>query len=275
MNTTPELELRELKALTTVIKDVWKDDFSEMAFASFKRRVEKLMLKKQIASADELVKFVKDYRQNYDEFVTTLSIDNTELFRDPSFWRSLRNELRNLSGTKLNIWLPQVASGEELYSLCILLKEKNMYQDCAIIASDFNEHILASAKKGIYPQRHIETWQNNYERLESGGNLTTYYTRPNQFEVQLNPELLQQVTFKVNKITGSEIVGKFDLIIYRNQLIYFNSSMQEKVCKTLMNNLKTRGLLAIGFKENIQSNTCYLNLAVVSEEEKIYRKLRD
>ncbi len=275
MNTTPELELRELKALTTVIKDVWKDDFSEMAFASFKRRVEKLMLKKQIASADELVKFVKDNRQNYDEFVTTLSIDNTELFRDPSFWRSLRNELRNLSGTKLNIWLPQVASGEELYSLCILLKEKNMYQDCAIIASDFNEHILASAKKGIYPQRHIETWQNNYERLESGGNLTTYYTRPNQFEVQLNPELLQQVTFKVNKITGSEIVGKFDLIIYRNQLIYFNSSMQEKVCKTLMNNLKTRGLLAIGFKENIQSNTCYLNLAVVSEEEKIYRKLRD
>ncbi len=270
-----ELELREIKGITGVIKETYGLDLTELAFASMKRKLERYMETNNIQLADDLSIRIKTDEVFYNQFIKDISIPNTELFRDPSFWRALRTELKYIEGNKLNVWFPTVASGEELYSFCILVKENGWYQDIKIWATDLNDNILNEAKKGIYPQRHHETWASNYERLEFGGNLENHFTRPTPFELKVNPALLDNVTFEKFNIISGAPKKKFDIIIYRNQLIYFNASLQEKVTQTIFNSLKLKGILAVGFKENIQQNKLYSNLSVLSAEEKIFRKVKE
>jgi chemotaxis protein methyltransferase CheR len=271
-----DIDIADLKRISELIYTKYNYDFRNYAMSSFKRRVLRIMELKKL-SVEALLKKFSDSPAFINEFLDELTVNVTEMFRDPSFWRIMREEIIPaimLNHKQFKIWHAGCSSGEEVVSMCIMLKEMGVLHDVTVIATDLDVNILDRAKMATYPIKNMELNEKNYIRFQGIGNFKDYYREENGSAV-FNKELLMNVSFRRHDLVTGDIFNKFDLILCRNVMIYFNQTLQNEVLKKFHESLFKYGYLAIGSKESLIWCDYANRFIVVNNEEKIYKKIKD
>lgn len=252
-----------------LIKDVYEMygyDFSEYSRASFKRRVNRICLIDRFTSFAELRYTVLNDPEYLKRFVEEITVNVTEMFRDPLFFKKLREKILPQLGTYplIRIWIAGCSTGEEAYSIAILLKEANLYHKSLIYGTDLNPTVLETARAGVFPLQQMKIYSENY--MLSGGkkDFSDYYTA-NYDSVQFDKSLKEKLILSTHNLVSDSSFNSFQLIICRNVLIYFDRELQERVFKLFDNSLENLGYLALGSKETIR----------FSKLDKIYHQVDD
>ena len=278
-NTTSEkdiqVELEDLKQLSDAILTKYGYDFSNYAMSSFKRRVIMVMKKHGVKTLEALTHKVLFNPAFFDQFILDITVNTTEMFRDPSFWSVLRKSVLPVLNTRpeFNIWHCACSSGEEVVSLAIMLKEEGMLDRAKIYATDINARVMDVAKQARYPSRNLDLSTNNYQETQPKGQLSDYYTMVDN-EVQFDQSLIENVKFKHHDLAVDYHFFKFDLILCRNVLIYFNQDLQNRVFELLHNSMFLNGYLALGAKESLIWCKIADKFETFDESEKIYKKIK-
>lgn len=264
----------ELDLLLDAVKTRYGYDFRDYAKASMVRRVRKYMDKTGIHHVSELIPlFLHDSRAFY-QFVRSLSVVVTEMFRDPEVFKVLREEVVPVLKTYpfVKIWHAGCASGEEVYSMAILLEEEGILDRCQIYATDFNDDALKLAKEGIYPTGNIELYEQNYSLSGGKFQLSDYWV--NCYDsIKINSRLVERVTFANHNLVTDGVFGEMNLVMCRNVLIYFNEQLQDRALTLIKDSLCPRGFLCIGRRENLKFSQIRSQLEDVDNALRIYRKL--
>lgn len=271
-----DIDIADLKRISELIFLKYKYDFRNYAMSSFKRRVLRIMELRKL-TIDSLLKKLNDSPNFINEFLDELTVNVTEMFRDPSFWRIMREEVIPailLNHKQFKIWHAGCSSGEEVMSMTIMLKEMGILHDVTIIATDLDTSILERAKTGIYPVKNMELNEKNYIRFQGTSSLHNYYKEENGMAV-FNKELLINTSFRKHDLVLGDVFNKFDLILCRNVMIYFNQTLQNEVLKKFHESLFKYGYLSIGSKESLIWCDYANRFIVVNNEEKIYKKIKD
>jgi chemotaxis protein methyltransferase CheR len=272
-----DIDIADLKRISELIYQKYNYDFRNYAMSSFKRRVLRIMELKKL-NVDGLIKKLNETPIFINEFLDELTVNVTEMFRDPSFWRIMREEIIPailLNHKQFKIWHAGCSSGEEVLTMCIMLKEMGILHDVSLIATDLDVNILERAKSGTYPIKNMELNEKNYIRFQgTATSLKEYYKEDNGYAV-FNKELLNNVSFRKHDLVLGEVFNKFDLILCRNVMIYFNQTLQNEVLKKFHESLFKYGYLAIGSKESLIWCDYANRFIVVNNEEKIYKKIKD
>lgn len=271
-----DIDIADLKKITELIQAKYGYDFRNYAMSSFKRRMLRILELKNL-TIDTLLKKLNDQPGFIEEFLDELTVNVTEMFRDPGFWRIMRDEI--IPGILLNhksfkIWHAGCSSGEEVLSMTILLKEMGILQDVQLFASDLDVTILEKAKSASYPIKNMELNEKNYIRFEGKKSLKEYYKEESGKAI-FDKELMQNVTFRKHDLVNGDIFSKFDLVLCRNVMIYFNQTLQNEVLKKFHESLFKYGYLAIGSKESLIWCDVASKFLVVNNEEKVYKKIKD
>lgn len=272
-----DIDIADLKRISELIYQKYNYDFRNYAMSSLKRRVLRIMELKKM-NIDALLKKLTDSPPFINEFLDELTVNVTEMFRDPSFWRIMREEIIPsilLNHKQFKIWHAGCSSGEEVVTMAIMLREMGILNDVSLIATDLDVNILERAKTGMYPIKNMELNEKNYIRFQgSAGSLKEYYREENGHAI-FHKELLSNVSFRKHDLVLGEIFNKFDLILCRNVMIYFNQTLQNDVLKKFHESLFKYGYLAIGSKESLIWCDYANRFIVVNNEEKIYKKIKD
>ena len=273
-----EIEIAEVRQLTEVVKSTYNYDFGDYALSSFKRRLSRVLEVHSHENMPSLITKVKSDPVYFRDFLAEITVNVTEMFRDPSFWRLLRDdvipELLKVS-SNLKIWHAGCSSGEEVYSMSILLKEMGILETTKLFASDIDHEILASAQSRFVKQKSQETNRKNYESFNNGVGGIDQYFGEKEGGYELDASLLKNVSFKEHNLVSDSAFSKFDLILCRNVLIYFNQTLQNKVLKTFNQSLFKGSLLAIGSKESLIWCEDINKFSVFNNEEKVYKKIAE
>ncbi|UKN01614.1 protein-glutamate O-methyltransferase CheR [Paracrocinitomix mangrovi] len=269
-----EISLSQISKLNEAVSNAYGFDFTNYAMSSFKRRVTRYMAVEKIPGVHELIEKVVSNKRFFDHFLTEITVNTTEMFRDPTMWITLRDEVipSLLYKKQVRVWHVGCSSGEEVYSLVILLEELGVRSKFSVVATDINEEVIEVAKNGLYPARNLDTNHSNY--LKSGGNSTfsNYYkTTGDGLKVQMNSDLISNVKFYKHNLIIDKDFGKFDLILCRNVLIYFDKFLQDKVFQLMLNSLNPLGYLILGSKESMVWSTTYDKYNTISDKSKVFR----
>jgi chemotaxis protein methyltransferase CheR len=266
-----------LNEITRIVDAIYKStgtDFSNYAFSSFRRRIERFIEINKIRDLNMFLETITNDSSFSQRLVNEITVNVTEMFRDPSFWVVLRDSvLPKLasSGSGIRIWHAACATGEEVYSMAILLKEEGLSRHARITATDLNNEVIRTAEKGVYLLKNQTINYRNYEQFGGKGKLDDYYTVQHN-KVQFDRRLVENVQFGYHDLVHGEPISSFDLILCRNVLIYFNFELQEKVVQTFAKSMTTGSFLAIGSKESISWSRSARLFEPESHEEKIYKK---
>jgi chemotaxis protein methyltransferase CheR len=268
-----EIDIQDVRHLIGVVKEKYKFDFGEYALSSFKRRIVRVLELHKFDSVAKLIERLSKDHSFFDVFLKEITVNTTEMFRDPSFWKALKENVFPLVADfqTIRIWHAACSTGEEVFSMAIALKEAGLYDKSRIFASDINEDVIAKALSGKYPARNMELNSLNYKKFEGNDNLVNYYKTAGD-NVIMDLDLLKNVTFKKFDLVQGEQYLKFDIIICRNVLIYFNFPLQDKIIDKFSSNLLEGGFLAVGAKETIAFCKSADKYKVFSHEDKIYKK---
>jgi chemotaxis protein methyltransferase CheR len=213
----------------------------------------------------------------FEEFVSEITVNVTEMFRDPTFWKVMKEQiLPNLlmNHNKLSIWHAGCSSGEEVYTMAIVLREMGALERCTIVASDLDMAIIDKAKKGMISMKNMELNTKNYERYQGDKKISDYYKEENGY-AHIDKSLFNNVSFRRHDLVLGAVFSKFDIILCRNVMIYFNQSLQNEVLYKLHESLFKYGYLCIGSKESLIWCDIANKFIVVNNEEKIYKKVKD
>ncbi|WP_223558872.1 CheR family methyltransferase [Chryseobacterium lathyri] len=258
-----------------LIKDVYEMygyDFSEYSRASFKRRVNRICLIDRFTSFAELRYTILNDPEYLKRFVEEITVNVTEMFRDPHFFKALREKILPQLGTYplIRIWVAGCSTGEEAYSMAILLKEANLYHKSLIYGTDLNPSVLETARSGVFPLQQMKTYSENY--ILSGGkkDFSDYYTA-NYDSVKFDKSLQEKLILSTHNLVSDSSFNSFQLIICRNVLIYFDRGLQERVFKLFDNSLENLGYLALGAKETLRFSKLDRNYHQV-DDQRIWKK---
>lgn len=270
-----ELGIVDIREIIRAIKSTYNFDFGNFALTSFKQRLEHLIIRNNLSSAENLIKKLKEEPDFFDLFNHEISVPSTEMFRDPSLWRWLREELfpstieKNIG--KYRIWLPNCVSGGELYSLLILLHEINLLSKVSIVASSVSNKSIEIIREGQYDLKKIEVSNENYVRANGTGTFSDYYKLDRYYAFQ-DTTLIENVEFNKLNINFESIPSNIKLILFRNSLIYYNPTIQDRILTQLYDSLSASGNLIIGIKERISGMVPNKDFEMVNESESVYKK---
>lgn len=244
---------RELELLLNDMLDVHGYDFTSYSKASLTRRINRLISVDRFPSFAEFWFKVK-YDKNYlKRFIEEITVNVTEMFRDPSFYLALRKIVLPQLATRpfIRIWHAGCATGEEVFSMAILLHEANLLNKSLLYATDINPDVLEEAGKGIFPLNMMKQYSENY--IESGGrdDFSAYYTA--KYDKVIFKEMFRKkMIFSTHNLVSDSSFNEFQLILCRNVLIYFDKNLQQKVFRLFDNSLERLGYLALGSKETLR-----------------------
>ncbi|WP_265427818.1 CheR family methyltransferase [Chryseobacterium sp. YIM B08800] len=259
-----------------LIKDVYElygYDFSGYSRASFKRRVNRICLIERFTSFAELRYTLINEPEYLKRFVEEVTVNVTEMFRDPHFFKGLREKILPQLGTYplIRIWVAGCSTGEEAYSMAILLKEANLYHKSLIYGTDLNPSVLETARAGVFPLQQMKLYSENY--MLSGGkkDFSDYYTA-NYDSVKFDKSLQEKLILSTHNLVSDSSFNSFQLIICRNVLIYFDRGLQERVFRLFDNSLENLGFLALGAKETIRFSKLDKNFHQI-DDQRIWKKI--
>lgn len=274
--TRPYIEDVEIDLFVRALQMRHGYDFSRYAPASFKRRVMNLVSNTGSATVTELIGRLLRDDSLVPQVIAGLSVPVSEMFRNPSAFRILRDEVLPVlaSYPVVNIWQAGCAFGQEVYSLAILLEEAGLYERCQIFATDISDAALVRAQEGIFPIRDARQYAENYIAAGGQRTLSDYYHARYDF-MKFDERLTRNVTFANHNLVCDGVFCEAHLILCRNVLIYFTDSLQDHALQLFRDSLVRNGFLCLGNRENIQFASAAKDFQAVNARERIFRKVCD
>jgi chemotaxis protein methyltransferase CheR len=271
----PDLEQLEVELLLEGIFRQYGFDFRSYAYASIRRRLWKRIEDEGLTTISGLQERVLHEPEMMERLLLDLSINVTAMFRDPGFYRVFREQVIPTLRTYpfIRLWHAGCATGEEVYSMAILLEEEGLYERSRIYATDINEVVLQKAKSGIFPLDRMQEYTENY--IAAGGKraFSDYYVAKYGGAL-FSPSLTRNVVFSQHNLVTDRSFSEFNVILCRNVLIYFDKTLQARVHELFYESLATFGILALGSKESLRFSPYEDFYEQINGPEKIYRKVQ-
>ena len=249
-------------------------DFRQYARASLRRRIGLALSRGGFDNVAALQHRVLQDAAFFHGLVADITVGTTEMFRDPAFFAALRQTVIPLLRTWpfVRIWHAGCSTGEEVYSLAILLREEGLLPRARIYATDLNERFLASAREGIFDATQISQYTRNYQNAGGRQSFSEYY-RARYGQAVLDASLRDNVVFSNHNLVADEVFGETNLILCRNVLIYFQRSLQDRALELFRSSLCRGGVLCLGTKETVRFGSARAAFEPLDEELRIYRRV--
>lgn len=245
-----ERERIEVELFTQALKRAYGYDYSDYAPASFRRRVAALAVSTGSGTIAGLTARLLHDPAVLPQVVAGLSVPVSEMFRNPTVFRALKEKVlpELASFPRISIWQAGCAYGEETYSLAILLEEAGLYERSRIYATDINEAALARAKEAIFAVRDAKAFSENY--LKAGGehSFSDYFVARYE-HIKLDETLKRNISFNVHNLASDGVFCEAQLVLCRNVLIYFSNPLQDRALALFRDSLVRGGFLCLGNKE--------------------------
>lgn len=274
-NNRNELEDIEVQLLLEGLFRYYGFDFREYARASLKRRIWNIIRAEGLTTISGLQERVLHDSGCLERLLRGLSVNVTAMFRDPDFYLAFREKAIPLLRTYpfIRIWHAGCSTGEEVYSMAILMEEEGLYHRCRIYATDMDEMALKKAKAGIFPLALMQEYTQDY--LQAGGkqSFSEHYTAAYDNAI-FRASLKKNIVFSQHNLAIDGSFNEFNVILCRNVLIYFNRSLQQHVHQLLFESLSRFGILGLGRKETLKFTPYEQHYEALDKREKLYRRIR-
>jgi chemotaxis protein methyltransferase CheR len=263
----------ELDELLTAVFEKYGFDFRDYARASTRRRVHSRVTAEGLPSISALTKQVLEDRACMERLLLALTVHVTSLFRDPGFYRAFRQKvvpvLRASKFTR--IWHAGCSSGEEPYSMAILLREEGLADRCRIYATDLSEVVTRKAIDGVFALDRLDEYSENYSKAGGKRTLTDYCSTGYGHAV-FEASLRQSIVFAQHNLVTDNAFNEFDVVLCRNVLIYFNPALQGRVHRLLYQSLAPGGFFGLGHRESVRFTPHEEQYTPVDDAQRIYRR---
>lgn len=271
-----DIEKIEISLMLEGIYQRYGYDFRNYAYSSIRRRIKHRIEIDNLDSISQLQHHVLYEPLNMQKLLRDFSINVTEMFRDPEFYLSFRKNvvpfLHSLSS--IRIWHAGCSTGEEAYSMAILLHEEGLYEKSKIYATDMNEDVIEKAEKGIFSLDKMKLYTSNYQKAGGLHAFSEYYTA-DQYGVKFEPFLRRNIVFAQQNLVTDKSLSKYDVILCRNVLIYFDKQLQSIVHGLFKDSLNELGILGLGSKESIRFTPYMESYEEVDGEVRLYKKISE
>lgn len=271
-----ELSQEEVDEILEIIHKLFHFDFKHYSSASIRRRVDRLMRIWGCSTFTDLKFALTNGMYSQQHVLNEITVNTTEMFRDPHVFYSVVENVFPYLKTHplLKIWHAGCSTGEEVYSMAILLKESGLLKRSILYGTDINTEALKIAEKGVYSLNSMKTHSAAYRKAGGTGSLSNYLT-VNYGNVCMDSALKKNMVFSQHDLINGASFGGVQVIICRNVFIYLKKEVQDLVLEKFVNNLEPRGFLILGNKESIDFSPAKNMLEVVSKEDRIFRKKRE
>ncbi len=267
------LHTEDLDEIINILFHRYGYDFSNYTKASLLRRVNRFVSEIKAKSVYDLKFRLLNDGDVFKQFLQEVTVNVTELFRDPMYYKAIRENVLPLLASYpiIKIWHAGCSTGEEVFSMCILLHEAGLLNRTRMYATDINPINLAKAKNGIIPLVNMKEYTTNY--IKSGGTeaFSDYYSARYNHAI-INEALRKTIIFSQHNLVSDSVFNEFQFISCRNVMIYFDRTLQERVLKLFHDSLSPLGFLGLGFKETLLFSELNEEYTIVNKVAKIYRR---
>ena len=270
-----KLQALEIELLLTGVAERYGYDFRHYARASLTRRIRKAMAQEKVSSISALQSRLLHDSEAAMRFVAAVSVHTTAMFRDPDVYRALRSEVIPMLRTYpfVRVWHAGCSSGEEVYSLAILLEEEGLYDRCRIYATDISDEILDKARAGVFSLRSMREHTQAYQRAGGAEDFSRYYLADHESAV-FRKSLRRNVVFSQHNLVCDSAFNEFQLVICRNVLLYFDETLRRRAHELFHASLSNFGVLVLGKKESMRFTEHEQAYQELREGLRIYRRVR-
>jgi chemotaxis protein methyltransferase CheR len=268
------IEYSELEMLIVRIREISGFDFSGYAKPSLLRSTGRY-LSKNAMNLKELFLYIEQGGRAVYDLIQELTVNYSEMFRDPDYFKKVRTEVLTYleSYPAIRFWVAGCASGEEAFSMAILLKETGLLDKSLVYATDLSNKVLTAAREGIFTLGNIRTFSENYLLAAGTESLSDYYHVAYNRAV-IDPELRKNIIFSLHDLTGDGVFNEFQFISCRNVMIYFSLELRQKVFRLLYESLSTLGFLCLGKRETLRYSGIEQHFRIIDTELNIYQKMK-
>lgn len=269
-----DIEGVEIHLLLEAIFKRYGYDFRNYAGASIRRRIIQFMTQTGTSTISEMIPKVIHDEAYFESLVREFSITVTEMFRDPTMFAALRKQVIPLlkSYPFIKVWHAGCASGEEAYSLAILMQEEEMFKKTTFFATDFNNAALEKAKEAVYDIEGVKQNTHNYQQAGGKNSFSEYY-HAKYGGMSISRSLKEKITFANHNLVTDQVFSETHLVLCRNVLIYFNKELQNRVIGLFYDSLVAGGFLCLGMKESLLFSEYEKKFMEIDHKHKIYQKI--
>ena len=264
----------ELERVVSVLNHSHGIDFSGYSKASLTRRIQRIADKDGNGNFNALLQRVAHDPQYFSRFLKDVTVNVTEMFRDADFFAAVRTKVlpELQKRNQLNVWHAACSTGEEVYSMAILLHEAKLLKRSALLGTDLNPEVLQQATRGEYSMNGFSGYAESYRNSGGQASLSDYHTTISG-KARFHDFIRESMHFSKHDLVKDSAIGQFDLIMCRNALIYFQKPLQSRVLRLFKESLSVGGFLCLGANETLLFAEDRAAFEVVDAKEKIYRKL--
>jgi chemotaxis protein methyltransferase CheR len=268
-----EVESLEIELLLEALARHYGFDFRDYARGSLTRRIRKMLAREGMDSVSALQERLLRDADVMNEFVELVGVHTTSMFRDPDFFRALRTEVVPLLRTYpfVRIWHAGCASGEEAYSVAILLHEEGIYERCRVYATDLSDHVLDKAKRGIFPLHAMRAYTAAYQSAGGVNDFSSYYVADQKSAI-FRQALRRNIIFAQHNLASDGAFNEFHLVLCRNVGIYFNETLRQRMHDLIYRSLAPFGVLGVGKKESLRYTSYQDHYRELPSEVRLYRR---
>jgi chemotaxis protein methyltransferase CheR len=262
--------------LIQLLKENFNLDLSEYSLSSVSRRFTKMFNDFEVNSAEACMEHLLSLSQPMESFLAEFTVNVTEMFRDPNFYKSLRKSVFPIlkKKEKIRIWSAACSSGEEPLSLAILLHEAGLLEKTELLGTDISQAMIDRARMGRYKKRTMMGYDKSYTLSGGTQDLSDYFEERGDHWV-VKELLSKHITYTAHNLMDGPPEGSFDLVVCRNVLIYFNKILQDDVIEHLSTSINlNKSFLALGSKESIIFYSNRDRFKEIDREYKIYQKIK-
>lgn len=275
MHTEFQLTDEQIEVILNDLIEQYGYDFTSYSAASMKRRIIRLLSLDKILSFAEFRYKLKNDPEYFKRFVEQITVNVTEMFRDAHFYKTLREEVIPELATKplIRIWHAGCSTGEEVYSMAILLQEANLLHKSLLYATDINPAVLEKVRLGMFPLNQMKQYSENY--IQSGGknDFSKYYIA--QYDTaKFDESFKSRIILATHNLVSDNSFNEFQLILCRNVMIYFDKDLQDRALELFDNSLEKLGFLGLGSKETLKFSNVMPRYKQLVNKEKIWRKIK-
>jgi chemotaxis protein methyltransferase CheR len=270
-----DIDLHDLRLLLDTVHERAGVDFRDYAFSSLRRRVARVVKDTATESVSGLHQRLKTDDGTLNRLISMLTVHTTAMFRDPAFFRALREHVIPVLRTYpfIRLWVAGCSTGEEVYSLSILLHEEDLASRSRIYATDLSDTVLERARSGVFPLASMQEYSRNYQLAGGKVAFSDYYTSDSE-SVIFRRHLRDPMVFGIHNLVSDASFNEFHLILCRNVMIYFRRELQERVHRLFYDSLIRFGYLGLGKSEAVRFTSFGSSYEVIDARERVFRKIK-